>query len=209
MSWPLGTEYFSLWSEFYTPEDIYHAFSTLSSLHFGLCTQTVHSFLADHLQNLLFSCLIVASHGELLWRYSKQNQAKASNVLHQSYKYFSGPCFPVLSMRMSCEMVLKAYLYLLLLTYASHLLTYASQAMKPVGLSGKEVKFVQHVCSLWAHVCPSVIFFQEFRSCLMIFSRIFLLIAHIWTFLWTTIQKRGIEHIFLPSLYLLLVNSLY
>lgn len=116
MSWPLGTEYFSLWSEFYTPEDIYHAFSTLSSLHFGLCTQTVHSFLADHLQNLLFSCLIVASHGELLWRYSKQNQAKASNVLHQSYKYFSGPCFPVLSMRMSCEMVLKAYLYLLLLT---------------------------------------------------------------------------------------------
>lgn len=69
--------------------------------------------------------------------------------------------------------------------------TASHQAMKPVGLSGKEVKFVQHVCSLWAHVCPSVIFFQEFRSCLMIFSRIFLLIAHIWTFLWTTIQKKG------------------
>lgn len=45
-------------------------------------------------------------------------------------------------MRISCEMDLKAYLNLLLLP-------------KLWSLLGKEVKFVQHVCSSWAHVCSS------------------------------------------------------
>lgn len=200
MSWPLGTEYFSLWSDFYTPEDIYGAFSTLSSLHFGLCNQTVHSFLADHLQNLLLSCVLVVSQGELLWRYSKLNQAKASNGLHQSYKYFIKTMLPCLAMRTLCEMVLKACLYLLLLTRLWSLLACQGKKWSLFNI------FVLYEPMSVTH---PVIFFQEFRSCLMICSRIFLLIANIWTFLWTTIQKRGIEHIFWPSLYLLLVNSLY
>lgn len=82
---------------------------------------------------------------ELLWRCSKLNQAKASDVLHQSYKYFIKTMLPCLVY----ENVVWGSFESLSLSTASH------QAMKPVGLSGKEVKFVQHVCSLWAHVHPS------------------------------------------------------
>lgn len=90
------------------------------------------------------------------------------------------PCSSVLLRRVLCEMVLKAYLNLLLLPQLWILL--ACQGKKFFHL------FILHEPMSILHLD---IFFKEFRSCLIICSMIFLWIAHIWTFLWTAIQKKG------------------